>query len=209
MPSNHLIVASNCGINLQFKQFSHSVMSNSLWPRGLKHTRPPCPSATPRVYSNPCPLSWWCHPTFSSSVIPFSACPQSFPASGSFPIIEIHTIHIVWPKFWSFSFSINPFSEYSRRISFRIPTNCGKFLEMGIPDHLIYLLRNLYAGVKKQQLEPDMVQLTGSKLGKELHQGCILSPCLFNLYAEYIMWNAGLDESQAGIEIARRNINFT
>ena len=76
---------------------------------------------------------------------------------------------------------------------------------MGIPDHLIYLLRNLYAGVKKQQLEPDMVQLTGSKLGKELHQGCILSPCLFNLYAEYIMWNAGLDESQAGIEIARRN----
>ena len=78
---------------------------------------------------------------------------------------------------------------------------------MGIPDHLIYLLRNLYAGVKKQQLEPDMEQLTGSKLGKELHQGCILSPCLFNLYAEYITWNAGLDESQAGIKIAERNIN--
>ena len=69
--------------------------------------------------------------------------------------------------------------------------------------------------VKKQQLEPDMEQWTGSKLGKEYikfvhqgaHQGCILSPCLFNLYAEYIMRNAGLEETQAGIKIARRNIN--
>ena len=61
--------------------------------------------------------------------------------------------------------------------------------------------------VKKQQLESDMEQWTGSKLGKELCQGCVLSPYLFNLYAEYIMWNAGLDEAQAGIEIARKNIN--
>ena len=63
--------------------------------------------------------------------------------------------------------------------------------------------------VKKQQLEPDMEQRTGSKLGKEyVRQGCILSPCFFNLYAEYIMRNARLDEEQAGIKIARRNINI-
>ena len=61
--------------------------------------------------------------------------------------------------------------------------------------------------VKKQQLESYMQQWTGSKLGKELSQGCILSPCLFNLYAEYLMWNAGLNEAQAGIKIAGRSIN--
>ena len=57
--------------------------SNSLWPHEPQHTRPPCPSPTPRVHPNPCALSWWCHPTISSSVVPFSSCPQSFPASGS------------------------------------------------------------------------------------------------------------------------------
>ena len=65
-------------------QFSHSVVSNSLRPHGLQHARPPCPSPTPGVHSNSCPLSRWCHPTISSSVIPFSSCPQSFPASKSF-----------------------------------------------------------------------------------------------------------------------------
>ena len=69
-------------------QFSHSVVSDSLHPHGLQHTRPPCPSPTPRVYSNSCPLSQWCHPTISSSVIPFSSRLQSFPASGSFPVIQ-------------------------------------------------------------------------------------------------------------------------
>ena len=69
-------------------QFSHSVVFDSLWPHGLQHTRPPCPSPTPGVFSNSCPLSWWCHTTISSSVIPFSSCLQSFPASGSFPMSQ-------------------------------------------------------------------------------------------------------------------------
>ena len=69
-------------------QFSHSVVSDSLWPHGLQHARPPCPSPTLRVYSNSCPLSWWCHPTISSSVVPFSSHLQSFPASGSFQVSQ-------------------------------------------------------------------------------------------------------------------------
>ena len=67
-------------------QFSRSFVSNSLWPHGLQHTRPPCPSPTPEACSNSCPLSQWCHPTISSSVVPFFSCLQSFPASGSFPM---------------------------------------------------------------------------------------------------------------------------
>ena len=71
-------------------QFSCSVMSNYLWPHGLQHARLSCPSPTPRVYSNSCPLSWWCHPTISSSVVPFSHL-QSFPASGSFQMSQFFT----------------------------------------------------------------------------------------------------------------------
>ena len=69
-------------------QFSHSVMSNSLWPQGVQHTRPLCPSPTLRACSNSCPLSRWCHPTISSSVVPFSSRLQSFPESGSFPVSQ-------------------------------------------------------------------------------------------------------------------------
>ena len=72
-------------------QFSHSVVSDSLWPHRLQHSRPPCPSPTPRVYSNSCPLSQWCHPTISSSVVPFSSRLQSFPASGSFQMSQFLT----------------------------------------------------------------------------------------------------------------------
>ena len=72
-------------------QFSRSVMSDSLWPHELQHARPPCPSPTPRVYSNSSPLTQWCHPTISSSVIPFSSCPQSLPASESFPMSQLFT----------------------------------------------------------------------------------------------------------------------
>jgi len=72
-------------------QFSHSVVSIFLWPHGLQHARPPCPSPTPGVYSNSCPLSRWWHPTILSSVVPFSSHLQSFPASGSFPVSQFFT----------------------------------------------------------------------------------------------------------------------
>ena len=77
--------------SIHLVQFSHSVVSDSLWPHRLQHTRLPCSSPTPGVYPNSCPLSRWCHPTISSSVIPFSSCPQSFPASGSFPMSQFFT----------------------------------------------------------------------------------------------------------------------
>ena len=91
-------------------------MSNSLQPHGLKHARIPCPSATPGVYSNSCPLSRWCHPTTSSSVVPFSHL-QSFPASQSF---QESALRIRWPVYWSFSFTISSSNEYSGLISFRM-----------------------------------------------------------------------------------------
>ena len=75
----------------QFK-FSRSFVSNSLWPHGLQLTRPPCPSLIPRACSNSCPLSQWCHPTISSSAIPFSSCLRSFPASGSFQMSQLFAL---------------------------------------------------------------------------------------------------------------------
>ena len=96
---------------------SHSVMSYSLQPHGLQHARPPCPSPTPGVYSNSCPLSQWCHPNISFSVVPFSSRLQSFPDQGLF---KWAVLHIRWPKYWSFSFSISPSSEYSGLVSFRM-----------------------------------------------------------------------------------------
>ena len=91
-------------------------MSNSLQPHGLWHTRLPCPSPTPGAYSNSCPLSQWCHPTISSSVIPFSSCLQSFPASGSFPMSQFFTSDGQSVGVSASASSI----EYSRLISFRI-----------------------------------------------------------------------------------------
>ena len=77
---------------------------------------------------------------------------------------------------------------------------------MGIPHHLTCFLRNLYAG-QEATVKTGHGTTDWLKVGKEVRQGCILSPCLFNLYAEYIMWNAGVDEAQAGLNIAGRNIN--
>ena len=110
-------------------QFSCSVMTDSLQPHGLQHTRPPCPSPTPGVYSNSCPLSWWCHPTISSSVVPFSSCLQSFPASGSFLASQYFT----WPMNWNFSFSISPSNEYLGQICFR--TGWISLLSKGLSSH--------------------------------------------------------------------------
>ena len=83
--------ASFCYWLFSSVQFSHSVVSDSLQPHESQHARPPCPSPTPGVYSNSCPSSRWCHPTISSSVVPFSSCPQSLPASGSFPMNQLFT----------------------------------------------------------------------------------------------------------------------
>ena len=96
-------------------QFSCSVMSDSLWPHELQHTRPPCPSPTPGVHPHPCPSSQWCHPAISSSVVPFSPCLQSLPASGSFPMSQLC---MRWPKYWSLS--ISPSNEHPGLISFRM-----------------------------------------------------------------------------------------
>ena len=99
-------------------QFSHSVLSGSLWPHELQHARPPCPSPTPGIHPNPCPLSGLCPPTTSSSVIPFSSCPQSFLASGFFS--TEWALRIRWPKYWSFSFNFSPSNEHPGLISFRM-----------------------------------------------------------------------------------------
>ena len=87
-------------------------MSNSLWPQELQHARPPCPSPTQ------CPSSQWCHPAISSSLVPFSSCPQSLPASESFS--NESTLRIRWSKYWSFSFNISPSNEHPGLISIRM-----------------------------------------------------------------------------------------
>ena len=102
----------------QLLLFSHLVMSDSLWPRGLQHARLPCPSLSPGVCSNSCPLSWWCHPTISSAASLFSFCPQSFPASR--PFSNKLALCIRWQRYWNFSFSISPSNEHSGKMSFSI-----------------------------------------------------------------------------------------
>ena len=101
-------------------QFSSVTQScPTLQPHGLQHARPPCPSPTLGVYSNPCPLSWWCHPTISSSVVPFSSCLQSFPASGSFQMSQFFTSggQRIGVSAWA---SVNASNEDSGLISFRM-----------------------------------------------------------------------------------------
>ena len=100
-----------------YAQFSRSVVSDSSPPHELQHARPPCPSPTPGVHSNSCPSSQGCHPAISSSVMPFSSCPQSLPAS---VFSNESTLRMRWPKYWSFSLSISPSKEHPGLISFRM-----------------------------------------------------------------------------------------
>ena len=118
-----LIYGNNMSLLMELSdtsvQFSHLVVSDSLRPHELQHTRPSCPSPTSGVYSNSCPLSWWWHPTISSSVVPFSSCPQSFAASGSFQMSQLfasggQSIGV------SASINISPFNEHPGLISFRM-----------------------------------------------------------------------------------------
>ena len=99
-------------------QFSHSVVSDFLRPHEPQQARPPCPSPTLGVYPNSCPLSLWCHPTISSSVVPFSSCPSIFPSIRVFSNESARLIR--GPNYWSFSFNISPSNEHPGRISFRM-----------------------------------------------------------------------------------------
>ena len=110
---------ANLRILLVFVQFSCSVVSDSLWPHEPQHARLPCPSPTPRVYPNSCPLSRWCHPTISSSVIPFSSCLKSFPASGSFQMSQFFA-SCGQRTGVSASPSVSPSNEHPGLIPFRM-----------------------------------------------------------------------------------------
>ena len=116
-------------------QFSRSVMFYSLQPHESQHARLPCPSPTPRVYSNPCPLSRWCHLAISSSVVPFSSCPPIPPSIRVF--FNESTPCMRWPKYWSFSFSISPSNEYPGLIFFRMD-----WLDLAVQGNLKSLLQH-------------------------------------------------------------------
>ena len=128
-------------VQISSVQFTHSVVSDTLRPHGLQHARLPIPSPTPRAYSNSSPSSWWCHPIFSSSVISFSSCLQSFSASGSLPMSQFFA-----SGGQSFSFSISPSNEYSGPISFRIDkldlsvqgTGCDRLLSNFFQLYLLF-----------------------------------------------------------------------
>ena len=184
-------------------QFSRSVMSDSLRPHELQHDRPPCPSQTPGVYSNSCPLSRWCHPAISSSVIPFSSCPQSLPTSGSFPMSQLFT--------WggqsigvSASASVLPMNTRTDLLQDGLAGSpCNPWLcrhnklwkilkEMGIPDHLTCLLRNLYAAQ-----EPTVRTAHGTvdwfKIGEGVCQSCIYNGYnLSKLWENRGAWHAAV-----------------
>ena len=120
---------------------------------------------------------------------------------------QIANIHWIMEKAREFQNNIYfCFIDYDKPLTLWITTNCGKFWKRGIPDHLTCLLRDLYAG-QEATVRTGHGTTYWFPIGKGVRQGYISSPCLFNFYAEYIMRNAGLDEAQAGIKIAGRNIH--
>ena len=114
-------------------QFSHSAMSDSLQPHRLQHARPPCPSPSLRVCSNSCPLSLWCHPTISSSVIPFSSCPQSLPASESFPM--------------SWLFASGGYSIGASASTSVLPMNIQGWFPLGLTGLIFLLSKGLFSSI--------------------------------------------------------------
>ena len=162
--------------------FSRSVMTDSWRPHESQHTRPPSPSPTPGVHSDSRPSNQWCHSAISSSVVPFSSCPQSLPASESFPMSQLFKwggpstgVSALTSYYSATKKEIMPFAATWAKAFDCVDHNTPE--EMGISDHLTCLLRNLYAGqeatVRTGHGTTDWLQI-----GKGVHQGCILSPCL-------------------------------
>ena len=124
------------------------------------------------------------------------------------PEVKLPTSTGKWKRQESSRKTFICFIDYTKALDYVDHNKLWKILkEMGIPGHLTCLLRNLYAG-QEATIGTGHGTTDWFQIGKGVHQGCILSPCLFNLYAEYIMGNAGLEETQAGIKIAWRNINY-
>ena len=122
---------------LVFRWYSVRFMSCSLWPHGLQHARLPLSFIISPSFSNSCPLSWWCHPTISSSVVPFSSCLPIFPSIRVFSNESV--LHSRWPKYCSFSFSISPSNEYSGLTSFKIDW----FDVLAIQKYISYLMPSM------------------------------------------------------------------
>ena len=136
-----------CTLQIFFSsvQSSRSVVSDSLRPHGPQHTRPPCPSPTPGVHPNPCPLSQWCHPAISSSVFPFSSCPPSLPASGSFWISQL--------------FAWGGQSTGVSASTSVLPVNTQDWFPLGWTDFLGFYLTSFFCP-RTQSMVPHHIQLS-------------------------------------------------
>ena len=147
--------------SLVLVQFSRSVVSGSLRPHELQHDRPPCSSPTPGVHSDSLPSSQWCHPAISSSVIPFSSCPNP---SSIRVFSNESTLRMRWLKYWSFSFSIIPSKEIPGLISFRMD-----WLDLlAVQGTLVYLVKNSTCNAGELGSNPGLGRLPGEGIGYPL-----------------------------------------